>query len=124
MSRPTVPVEPVRVGDRYERSDGAKVTITGVELHRADYSVLTEEGTIWSSHTPLPVPETWTKIASGPVPPEEKTWCVTHPLREAEPGQIFCPDCIDQVAGSWSKYAPDEAADLVEHLVAEQKGKS
>jgi len=123
MGRPTVPVEPVRVGDRYVTTSDAKITITGIEDGRIDYSYINEGGT-WASHTTLPLPATWTKAGSGPVPTEEKMWCVIHPLREAEPGQVFCPDCIDQVAGSWSKFAPDEAADLVALLVAEQKDKT
>jgi hypothetical protein len=124
MVRPTIPIEPVRVGDRYVREDGGKVTITAVELYAADFSVLTEEGTIWSSRIPLPVPEGWTKVGSGAVPPEEKQWCVTHPLREAEPGQMYCPDCIDQGAIAWSIYTEAEAQEMAASLLQKQKDQS
>jgi hypothetical protein len=109
MARPTVPIEPVRVGDRYLREDGGRVTITAVELHRADYSVLTAEGTIWSSHTPLPLPERWTKAGSGPVPVQQKVYCLEHPLREVEPGLDYCFECIDARAADWSQVDPATA---------------
>jgi hypothetical protein len=124
MSRPTEPVEPVRVGDRYVRPDGARVTITKVEDHSfVDYSFLLD-GDRWMARAALPLPTAWDKVGSGPVPEQEKIYCVKHALREAEPGQIFCPDCVDQFAASWAQYAPDEAADMAAHLIAEQRGHS
>jgi len=117
-----VVAEKVRVGDRYVRLDGAKITITEVGDGWIKYSMLDE-----SSKTPygmsinLPVPETWSKAGSGPVPPEQKVWCVNHPLREAEPGQLYCPDCIDQVAEAWSKFAPEEAEQMTAMLLDDQK---
>jgi len=111
--------EKVRVGDRYVRVDGAKITITKVTDGEIEFSMLDEAG-MWGSHTTLPVPETWTKAGSGPPPVGEKVWCINHPLREAEPGQIYCPDCVDQVAVSWAGLDPVEAADLTDALLLEE----
>jgi len=112
-----VVTEKVRVGDRYIRADDAKITITKIDGHDMDYSILTSRGELFYDRITLPVPDTWTKAGSGPV---EKVWCVVHPLREAEPGQIYCPDCVDQVAVRWAGLDPVEAADLTDSLLLEK----
>jgi hypothetical protein len=109
MASPTVPVEPVRVGDRYVQMDGSKVTITAVTPHHVEYSMLMLDRSTWSARMPLPLPEDWTKAGSGPVPEQEKTYCLDHPLREVEPGLDYCFECVDARAADWSQVNPDTA---------------
>jgi hypothetical protein len=106
----------VRVGDRYIDGED-KITITAVDADRIMYSVMHVGSTeVWTSDSPLPLPLTWTKAGSGP---KVVLVCINHPLREREPGTLYCPECVDQYAADWAVLAPAEAA-VVRRTLLEQ----
>jgi hypothetical protein len=111
----------VRVGDRYVDLSDRKITITKVEDGVIEYSLLVSEtGAAWATRTTVPLPYEWTKVGSGP---EVVLMCVLHPLREREPGLIYCPECVDQGAGQWSKFSLDEAQDMAARLLKDAEEK-
>jgi hypothetical protein len=110
-----------RIGDRYvtgERNE-QHVTITAVDVERriVSYAALNSETkSRWDSKTSLPVPPKWTKTGSGPVPVPQ---CVICKDRPAEPGLIYCPDCVEAEAEVWATFTPKQAQDKTTRLLKE-----
>jgi hypothetical protein len=112
----------VRVGNRYIDGD-RRITITEIEDGRACYSVLrSDTGAIWSAWASIPVPDSWVKVGTGPLVLDPVPMCIHHPLREAEAGTLFCPECVDQLATGWAGLSPDEAKEKTTALLLEDQG--
>lgn len=111
--------EDVRVGDRYVWMD-RKITISRIDDEVVDFEVLTDDGKSWSSKTGLPLPHQWIKAGSGPVP---QLYCLNHPLREVEPGQFFCPECVDQYAANWAGLPSSEVQEAMATMLEEVKNR-
>jgi hypothetical protein len=105
--------EEMRVGDRYVRGED-KITITAVDGTTADYTVLAENGTSWSSRCSVPPPKDWRKAGSGP--PEPTPLCMYCEVEEVEPGMLFCLECADIVVAQWAGLPFGEIADRVAAL--------
>lgn len=112
----------VRVGDAYLHGED-KVTISEVDTERgiAVARVMKADGIVWGMHVPLPLPASWTKVASGPKPIPEPQMCLAHPLREVEPGTFYCYECVDALAAVWAGYTAEEAQRLAAKLLREQR---
>ena len=71
------------------------------------YRVIAPDLPGYGDTTALPLPPYWVKTGEGP--PEPVPMCINHPLREREPGTMYCPECVDQQASSWARLSAQEA---------------
>jgi len=100
----------VREGDRFEYGH-RKITIMKVEGHEVRYAQMDEDKSIWSLTTVLPLPSDWVRVGRGPKPKRKiKVKICSECGREpAEPGQVYCWNCMALVAENWAGLHPQRA---------------
>lgn len=108
----------VKVGDRFTHGDH-RITITKVGVGHdgnpmIEYTVLdaTTKAT-WASRTRR-IPNNWTFTGSEPLPIQT---CVGCGIDDAEPGQLYCFECVVQYANGWSGVQGDDAARMARTLI-------
>jgi len=100
-----------RPGDRFEYGH-RKITIMDVDGDQVDYAQLDEtDKTIWSLSTVLPLPSDWVRVGRGPEPKRKikVKICGSCAKRPAEPGQVYCWDCLTKAAPTWAALTSDAA---------------
>jgi hypothetical protein len=117
MSDEKPPVVPVRVGDRYTVGDH-HVTITAVRAdpYMIEYTRMDPRTKVsWSSRTQR-IPRPWVKTGSGA---RVILTCVACGQDDAEPGLIYCGECIDRHAEAWSGIPQGDAKQMAQRLITE-----